>query len=290
MRRATLTALLGAFLLPGARAADDPAKAPLTADTIWRIKLLAAPAISPDGAWAVVPVTTFDMKEDKGLTDLWLVPTTGAAARRLTTPRGAGNPAWSPDGKWIAFESKRGSDEQAQICVIPDRRRRSAARHQRPDRGRRAEVVPRLEADRVPQPRLADLDLGRPGETAQGAQGLEDDRAGLRPAAGAPLGPLARRARDPRLRDRRRRRRARRSRSDRGRPVARRAGADSYDIAPDGKEIAFAADADPTGVDAPRHLCGRGRGRGGPEDPTDNTPTTDRCTAPTGATSPTAAR
>ena len=63
MRRVILTALLGGvLLLPAARAADEPAKTPLTADLLWQVKRLAAPAISPDGRWAVVPVTTWDLK------------------------------------------------------------------------------------------------------------------------------------------------------------------------------------------------------------------------------------
>src|SRR5262245_37490931 len=99
--------LAGALLLTAAPAkgAEAPAgRGPMTAETLWKLKRLGPPSISPDGAWAAVSVTAYDLKEDKGKTDIWLVPTRGGEARRLTThDAGDSNPAWSPDGQWILF-------------------------------------------------------------------------------------------------------------------------------------------------------------------------------------------
>ncbi len=93
---------------------------PYTAEAMWRLKRLGDPAISPDGRMAVVPVTTYDIAENKAITNLWLVPTKPGRARQLTSGDTSDNsPAWSPDGQWIAFVSKRGDDEQAQLYVIP---------------------------------------------------------------------------------------------------------------------------------------------------------------------------
>ena len=86
--------LLLITLVFGATAgAQTPAPAnsrQLTAEKMWSLKRLGDPAITPDGATAVVPVTTYDIGENKGLTDLWLIPVAGGprgsspATRRAT--------------------------------------------------------------------------------------------------------------------------------------------------------------------------------------------------------------
>ena len=204
MRRATLTALLGAFLLPGARAADDPAKAPLTADRLWQIKRLAVPAISPDGQWAVVPVTTWDVKEDKALTDLWLVKTDGSDVARPDLARGERDePGLEPRREVDRLRSQaRGRRERPGLPAAHERRQSPPA-DERPDRSLGPEVVRGQPEARLHQPGLAEpRQLGRAGEAAEGAQGLEDDGAHLRQARGPVLGPLARRSPGPRLLDR----------------------------------------------------------------------------------------
>jgi len=105
-------------------AASVPALAdehnPIDAQTLWQLKRLSNPAISPDGSQAVVVVTRYDVEDDEGIADLWLVPTDGGEARQLTTHASNDtSPAWSPDGRFIAFVSRRGDDEQSQVYIIP---------------------------------------------------------------------------------------------------------------------------------------------------------------------------
>ncbi len=117
--RFTLVAVLGlSFSFTSiAQTTTDPRL--LSAERMWSLKRLGDPAISPDGKLAVVPVTTFDIGENRGFTDLWLVPTAGGAARQLTSDKANDTQAAvSPDGKWVAFVSKRGDDAENQIYVI----------------------------------------------------------------------------------------------------------------------------------------------------------------------------
>ena len=97
----------------------ETAPAPLTAETMWQLERIGAPAISPDGKLAVYGATRYDAENDKGDADLYLVPTAGGKPRRLTSMKGnESEPAWSPDGRYVAFVAKRGDDKQPQLYVI----------------------------------------------------------------------------------------------------------------------------------------------------------------------------
>ena len=125
LARPRLLALVGVFALFGSAAAAQTPNAPrepFTAEAMWKLARVGDPSISPDGRRAVVPVTRFDIAADRGLTDLYVIPTDGGPAQRLTSARaGDTEPRWSPDGRWIAFVSRRDDDRADQLYVIsPD--------------------------------------------------------------------------------------------------------------------------------------------------------------------------
>ncbi|MGY1754787.1 S9 family peptidase [Blastococcus sp. SYSU D01042] len=62
------------------------------------------PTVSPDGRMAVVAVERLDLGADEYRGQLWAVPTDASApARPITTGHRDGAPAFSPDGRWLAY-------------------------------------------------------------------------------------------------------------------------------------------------------------------------------------------
>ncbi len=96
------------------------AKQPLTHETMWLMKRVGAPSVSPDGKWVVFSVTEPAYDEKEQTSDLWIVPADGSMkARKLTFSKGSeSGVAWSDDSRRIAFSAKREGDEVAQIYVI----------------------------------------------------------------------------------------------------------------------------------------------------------------------------
>jgi dipeptidyl aminopeptidase/acylaminoacyl peptidase len=93
---------------------------PITHETLWMMKRVGAPAVSPDGKWAVFPVLEPSYETDKAVSDLWLVPTDGRQPpRRITNTKAPEEDvAWSLDSSRIAFSTKREGDEVEQIYIL----------------------------------------------------------------------------------------------------------------------------------------------------------------------------
>ena len=93
-------------------------KKPLTVDDMWAVQRVGTPALSPDGKTVAYTVSVYDMEENRGNGDVWIVPLAGGTSRRLTTNKASdGSPAWSPDGKRVST-SKRDDDKVNQLYVI----------------------------------------------------------------------------------------------------------------------------------------------------------------------------
>ena len=112
--------LLAALTPATGPAAETAPKRPITHEDVWLMKRLGNPALSPDGRFAVVPVSEPAYDDAKKSSDLWLVATDGSAPpRRLTFSTGSeSNPAWSPDSRRIAFAAKRDGQDETQIYVL----------------------------------------------------------------------------------------------------------------------------------------------------------------------------
>ncbi|MFZ2490249.1 MAG: S9 family peptidase [Thermoanaerobaculia bacterium] len=120
MHRRHRTAALLVAALAIATAAFAAEKQPLTHETMFLMKRVGTPALSPDGKLVVFSVTEPSYDEKNQVTDLWLVPADGSAKpRKITsTKAGEGGIEWSPDSRRIAFTAKRDADEANQVYIL----------------------------------------------------------------------------------------------------------------------------------------------------------------------------
>jgi dipeptidyl aminopeptidase/acylaminoacyl peptidase len=107
-------------MLPAAEVVQAQAGQPITHEAMWQMKRLGAPVVSPDGRWAVAAVTEPAYDSQRQYSDLWLTAVDGSQPpRRLTFSRAAeSGVAWSPDGRRLAFATRRDGDEAAQLYVL----------------------------------------------------------------------------------------------------------------------------------------------------------------------------
>ncbi len=119
LRRMISTVAFAALVAPVA-AQSPAARQPLTHETLFLMKRVGSPAVSPDGKWVIFSVAEPSYDEKKEASDLWIVPADGSAPpRRLTSSKGGESASdWSPDSRKVAFSAKREDDEVAQVYVI----------------------------------------------------------------------------------------------------------------------------------------------------------------------------
>jgi dipeptidyl aminopeptidase/acylaminoacyl peptidase len=83
---------------------------------------ISSPALSPGATHVAFVVTRVDMDENRYRSQVWLARTDGAEVPRPLTAgdRSDGNPTWSPDGRELAFTSRRSEKKgEATLHVLP---------------------------------------------------------------------------------------------------------------------------------------------------------------------------
>lgn len=95
-------------------------KSRITAEDLYRFELINDCQISPDGASVVWSRQRVDRKTEKKHTDLFVSSSDGKRIRQYTFGDFSDtHPRWSPDGKQIAFLSKRENAERSNLYLMP---------------------------------------------------------------------------------------------------------------------------------------------------------------------------
>ena len=110
------------FLAPFVAAQSAPLTTPapraITVDDAFEIREVRDPQITDDGKWVAYTVSTASLKEDKTETRVWMAPAGGGDAIVMTAEKvSSSHPRWSPDGKYLAFLSKR-NEGKTQVWVL----------------------------------------------------------------------------------------------------------------------------------------------------------------------------
>ncbi|TRW48932.1 S9 family peptidase [Aliidiomarina halalkaliphila] len=95
---------------------------PITPEDIWAVDRPSAPVMSPDGTRAIIGLTSFSMETDRGTTSLYMLNLDDNSITPLTRPRSGSDssPVWSPDGKTVAFVSRRGANSNQIFLMRTD--------------------------------------------------------------------------------------------------------------------------------------------------------------------------
>ena len=111
------------LLLAGQPILGTRAPRPIAETDLYRLRWVADPELSPDGSRIAYVQVTVNSKRDGYETGLWIAPADGGASRRLTSGSHDLAPAWSPDGRSLAFlRSVKDSGEQQppQVYLLRD--------------------------------------------------------------------------------------------------------------------------------------------------------------------------
>jgi dipeptidyl aminopeptidase/acylaminoacyl peptidase len=117
------TRVLGIVLLLAATGAllAQPAKRPITVADMNSLREVSDVDISADGEWVAYGVGFVDTKHDRYDSDIYMTSWDGSRTLRLTSsPAKEHTPRFSPDGRYIAFLSKRTTKpKEDQVWLLP---------------------------------------------------------------------------------------------------------------------------------------------------------------------------
>src|SRR5512135_491320 len=107
--------------VPAARTPAETVKHVPTVEDLMLLRSAGSPRISPDGGRVAYTITETDFDQDAYVSQIWLADIASGRSIQLTRgKRSSSGPAWSPDGRWIAFTSSRADDKSQVFVISPD--------------------------------------------------------------------------------------------------------------------------------------------------------------------------
>jgi len=98
---------------------DQNQKRPIEPADLFRLEFITNARLSPNGKQVVYGISHVDAKEEKEYSALWLLSLEDGSSRQLTAGAAMDtSPAWSPDGKTIAFLSTRSGEPQIYLISV----------------------------------------------------------------------------------------------------------------------------------------------------------------------------
>lgn len=108
-----LCAAFAALCMPLAAALPTVAAArPVAAEDLFKLSFVSSAVISHDGSQVAYVVTKMDGPKNTYLSNVWVADVGTGRTWQLTRGDSDADPAWSPDDKWLAFDSGRGDKGQ----------------------------------------------------------------------------------------------------------------------------------------------------------------------------------
>jgi len=98
--------------------AQNSAKHTVTFDDLIKMHRVNGATISQDGKWVAYAVSTPDLEANRGVTNVWIVSASSGTPVQVTQGGRDNSPAWSPDGKTLAFLSARDGNSQVYLLSM----------------------------------------------------------------------------------------------------------------------------------------------------------------------------
>jgi len=114
--RKCITLLFVVVVMAFSSHAQGPAKRAMTFDDMMKLHRLSGASVSRDGKWVAYTVSTPDMEANRNVSNVWIISANGGEAKQVTQGGRDNSPAWSPDGKTLAFLS--GRDGTSQVYLL----------------------------------------------------------------------------------------------------------------------------------------------------------------------------